>query len=129
VDLGDVVISDRVTKYTETPTPAGGSDPGDFDYAANAWKGTAVSSTHSNLTLDKRQVIAQMMIAPKLAADDSALFPEAKGSIYARNYGERLPCWGGHWGDGANAGLAYLDLGNRRSRLGASRGLRPAFIL
>jgi hypothetical protein len=129
VDLGDVVISDRVTKYTETPTPAGGSDPGDFDYAANTWKDTAVSSTYSNLTLDKRRAAVQMMIAPKLAADDSALFPEVKGSIYARNYGERLPHWGGSWVYGADAGLACLVLNNRRSISASSRGLRPAFIL
>jgi hypothetical protein len=129
VNSGDVVVSDRITKYSETPAPAGGGDSGDFDYAQNTWKSTAVSSTFGNLALDKRQAAAQLMIAPKLlAADETALFPEAKGEFYSRNYGERLPYWGGNWVDGSYAGLAYLSLFHRRSYL-SNRGLRPAFIL
>jgi hypothetical protein len=128
-DSGDIVISDRVTKYSETPTPSGGGDPGDLDFAQNTWKDTAVSSTFANLSLDKRQAAAQLMIAPKLASGDPALFPEAKGMFYSRNYGERLPYWGGGWGHGANAGLAYLYLNARRSNSSNNRGLRPAFIL
>jgi hypothetical protein len=129
-DSGDVVISDRITKYSETPTPAGGADNGSFDYALNTWRNTALSSTYSSLPLDKRQAAAQLMIAPKLAAsDEAALFPETKGSIYSRNYGERLPRWGGSWGYGSSAGLAYLSLDNVRSASSHSIGLRPAFIL
>jgi hypothetical protein len=52
-DSGDVVVSGRITKYSETPTPAGGNDPGDFDYAHNVWKIMAVSLTFGNLILDK----------------------------------------------------------------------------
>jgi hypothetical protein len=129
-DSGDIVVSDRITKYSEIPTPTGGSDPGDLDYACNAWKDTAVSSTFGNLALDKRQAAAQLMIAPKLApADESALFPEAKGGFYSRNYGERFPYWGGSWGSGSAAGLAYLLMYFRRSYSYNSIGLRPAFIL
>jgi hypothetical protein len=105
-------------------------DPGDFDYANNAWKSTAASSTFGNLILDKRQAAAQLMIAPKLAATDaSALFPEAKGGIWARNYGECLPLRGGSWLNGANAGLAALALSDRRSLVFGYGGCRPAFIL
>jgi hypothetical protein len=128
-DSGDIVISDRITKYSETPTPAGGSDPGDLDYAQNTWSDSAVSSTFGNLALDKRQAAALLMRAPKLAAADSALFPGAKGTFYSRNYGERLPLWGGSWGHGANAGLAFLSLYVRRSYSHSNLGLRPAFIL
>jgi hypothetical protein len=47
---GAVIINDRITKYSETPTPAGGSDPGDFDSAYNAsWAGTAVAATFDAL--------------------------------------------------------------------------------
>jgi hypothetical protein len=131
VDSGDIVVSDRITKYSETPTPSGGSDPGDFDYAYNStWKATAVSSTFGNLDLVKRRAAVQLMIAPKLAAaDESPLFPDAKGAFYSRNYGERLPLWGGAWGDGAGAGLAALYLNYRRSYSNSGIGLRPAFIL
>jgi hypothetical protein len=49
-DSGDIVVSDRITKYSETPTPAGGTDSGDFDYACNSsWAGTAVAATFDNL--------------------------------------------------------------------------------
>jgi hypothetical protein len=118
------------TLYSETPTPAGGSDPGDFDYAHNVWKTMVVSSTFGNLTLDKRWAAAQLMIAPKLAAaDESALFPEAKGGIWARNYGERVPLQGGRWTAGAGAGLAALALSERRPLVFGYGGCRPAFIL
>jgi hypothetical protein len=128
-DSGDVVVSDRVTKYSETPTPAGGGDTGNFDHALNTWKDTAVSTTFGSLELGKRQAAAQLMIAPKLAAADSALFPAAKGSIYSRNYGERFARAGGSWGSSASAGLAALTLGYGRSYVYSNIGLRPAFIL
>jgi hypothetical protein len=128
-DSGDVVVSDRITKFSEPPTPSGGSDPGDFDYAFNTWTQTGVSTYFDALSLDKRQAAAQLMIAPKITSGGSVLFPETKGSIYSRNYGERLPCWGGYWGYGAVAGLGFLSLNSRRSSVILSFGLRPAFIL
>ena len=115
-DSGDIVVSDRITKYTETPTPSGGSDPGDFDYAYNStWKDTAVSATFANLETSKKRAAAQLMIAPRLAAADPPLFPDAKGAFYSLNYGERLPVWGGHLLNGSDAGLAFLYLYYRRS--------------
>jgi hypothetical protein len=129
-NAGNVVVSDRITKYSETPTPAGGSDPGDFGYAYNStWKDTAVSATFANLDTAKKQAAAQLMIAPKLAADDSVLFPDTEGAFYSRNYGERRPLWGGSRGDGAIAGLGALSLAYRRSYSYFLLGLRPAFIL
>jgi hypothetical protein len=128
-DTGDVVLNDRVLRYSETPAPAGGADPGDFDYAFNAWKASALSSTYNALPLEKRQQAAQLLIAPKLASSGDLLFPDAKGSIYSRNYGERRPYWGGLWGGGSIAGLACLNLNGRRSDAYSSLGLRPAFIL
>jgi hypothetical protein len=39
-----------------------------------------------------------------------------------------LPIWGGNWGNGADAGLAYLNLNNRRSNSDSNIGLRPALL-
>jgi hypothetical protein len=88
-----------------------------------------VAATFDGLSLAARQQAAQLLIAPKLASDGSALFSAAKGYIWSRNYGERLPFRGGGWGDGASAGLAALNLNNRRSDGYGSVGCRPAFIL
>jgi hypothetical protein len=129
-DSGDIVISDRITKYSETPTPAGGTDPGDFDYAYNtSWVQTAVSTYFNALPLETRRLAAQLMIAPRIASGSDPLFPAATGAFYSRNYGERLPVWGGYWGDGAIAGPASLSLHYRRSSVSTGIGFRPAFIL
>ena len=129
-DSGDIVVSDRITKFTETPTPAGGTDPGDFDYAYNAsWAATGVSTTFDALPLETRQKAVQLMIAPKPASTEGAIFPETKGGFWSRNYGERRPIRGGGWGNGANAGLGALHLYYRRSYSNYSIGCRPAFIL
>jgi hypothetical protein len=131
VQSGAVIISDRITKYSETPTPAGGGDTGDFDYAYNAaWANSTIASTFSGLALEVRQRAAQFMIAPKLAVGDDALFDvPAKGGLWARNYGERRPIWGGSWYSGSYAGVGALHLSNRRAGSSYSIGLRPAFIL
>jgi hypothetical protein len=130
VDSGDIVVSDRITKYSETPTPAGGTDPGDFDFARNTtWAGTAVAATFDVLPLETRQKAAQLMIAPKLTSGGAAIFPDTKGAFWARNYGERRPFRGGGWYDGADAGLGALNLGHRASHSHNSVGCRPAFVL
>jgi hypothetical protein len=129
VNSGAVIINDRITHYSETPTPAGGSDPGDFDSASNPWATGAVATTFDGLAQAIRQQAAQLLIAPKLTSAGTAVFPTAKGTIYARNYGERRPFRGGYWYAGAYAGLASLSLYYRRSSVGSDIGLRPAFIL
>jgi hypothetical protein len=127
---GTIIVSDRITKYTETPTPAGGADPGDFDYAHNSsWAGTAVAATFDNLAQAVRQQAAQLLIAPKLTSSGSVLFSTENGGLWSRNYGERLPSRGGDWGTGAPAGVAALNLNVRRSYVADSIGCRPAFIL
>jgi hypothetical protein len=86
VDVGDVVINDRITKYIETPTPAGGADTGDFDYVYSSWAGAVVASTFNNLTLAVRQQAAQMLITPKLTSSGNPLFADIKGGYWSRNY-------------------------------------------
>ncbi len=131
-DSGDIIISDRVTKYSETPTPAGGGDKEYFDYAHNpgeaGWRNSALSAGFNALPLEKRQQAAQLLIAPRLTSTGEILFP-AKGAFWSRNYGEIMPRCGGSWGNGANAGLAALYLTHRRSYSDSNIGLRPAFIL
>jgi hypothetical protein len=69
----------------------------------------------------------QAAIAAKISSA-SALPFAAKGLSYVRNYGERFLLRGGGWGGGAGAGMATLDLSDRRSHVSGGIGFRPAFI-
>lgn len=50
------------------------------------------------------------------------------GSIYSRNFGERLPYRGGAWYDTADAGLGALAFGNARTAAASALGFRPALF-
>ena len=52
---------------------------------------------------------------------------EPETYLYADTEGERLPVAGGGWGDGAIAGVFYLNLGNARSYSNRDLGFRSAF--
>jgi len=127
---GAPILSNGVSKYTETPTPAGGGDERDITYTQitgeTGWQQMALSAGYAGLTLAVRQRMAQALIAPKVATADPAIV--AKGYVGIRNYGERLPFRGGPWSYGATAGLAALALNNRRSYSYYNVGFRPAFI-
>ena len=41
---------------------------------------------------------------------------------------ERLPIRGGSWNNGADAGVAALNLNNRRVNVNSNIGFRPAFM-
>jgi hypothetical protein len=133
VDSGDPILSNAISKYSETPTPAGGGDLGDFDYAhiggESGWRSTALSAGYDSLALSVRQQLAQLLIAPKLTNGGATLFSTIKGGVWVRNYGLRFPIRGGNWYRGAAAGLGALNLNERRADLGTGVGLRPAFIL
>jgi hypothetical protein len=130
---GTPILSNGISKYSETPDPAGGNDERNLDYTqivgTDGWQKTALSSGYNGLTAAVRQRMAQALIAPKLASGDSAVVTAAKGAIWVRNYGERLSLRGGDWNDGAGAGLAALHLYDRRVYSSSSVGFRPAFIL
>ena len=49
--------------------------------------------------------------------------------FYMRNHGERLPLAGGHWSDGASAGVFARALNNPRAATSGSVGARAAFVL
>jgi hypothetical protein len=128
---GTPILSNGITKYSETPTPAGGGDERDLDHThisgASGWQGTGLSSGYNGLTAAVRQRMAQALIAPKLASGDSSVATAANGAIWVRNYGERLPFRGGYWSGGALDGLAALYLYDRRSTSYGTIGFRPAF--
>jgi hypothetical protein len=127
---GTAIINDRITKFSETPTPAGGGDTGDFDYTHNgSWAGSAVAATFDGLTQAVRQQAAQLLITPKLTSSGSAIFSDIKGGLWARNYGVRFPRRGGAWSHSSVAGLGALYLANLRAIMDGHVGLRPAFIL
>jgi hypothetical protein len=127
---GTPILSNGVSKYSETPTPAGGGDARYLDYThiggETGWQQIALSSAYGGLTLALRQRMAQALLAPKLATADTAV--GAKGAIWVRNYGERMPLRGGYWNYGASAGLGTLHLYLQRTQSDSHIGFRPALI-
>jgi hypothetical protein len=129
-DSGDPILSNTVSKYSETPTPPAGGDTGDFDYACQAsWAAMAVSTGFNGLTDAVKKRMAQLLIAPKLASSGSPIFSDIKGGVWARNYGTRFPLRGGSWYTASNACLGALSLDSLRALVSGYVGLRPAFIL
>lgn len=61
----------------------------------------------------------------RLLIEPATILPQ--GRIYMRNFGERLPCRGGDWNNGADAGLAAVLLYYSRAFTDTSVGFRPAF--
>ncbi len=90
------------------------------------WRSLTYSTNYfTNMPLALRQKLAAMLIAP--AVTNSTPLFTASGAVYNRNNGERFPARGGHWIDGSNAGLAYLNLLNPRSASGSTIGFRLAY--
>jgi hypothetical protein len=124
---GTPTLSNAISKHSETPSPAGGGDLGDYDYTHNAaWKSLTVASGYDGLSADIRQKMAQLLIAPKVASSGDPLFADIRGGIWARNYGTRFPLRGGTSSDTSSAGLGALNLYYRRANLNNNVGLRPA---
>lgn len=63
----------------------------------------------------------------RLLVEPSTVLP--KGSVYMRNFGERLPLRGGSWSNGSGAGLAALGCDGSRVREGINIGFRLAFSI
>lgn len=61
----------------------------------------------------------------RLLIEPATILPQ--GRLYMRNFGERLPCRGGSWNNGAGAGLAAVALDFSRADSYAGIGFRPAF--
>jgi hypothetical protein len=125
---GTPILSNTVWKFSENPDTAAVLDL-DYTHIAGAagWQGVGLSTGYSGLVAATRQRIARALIAPALLSTDSTKIG-AKGAVWARDYGKRVPVRGGHWSYGADAGLGALNLNNRRSLSGGNVGFRPAFI-
>jgi hypothetical protein len=61
----------------------------------------------------------------RLLVEPSTVLP--KGRVYMRNFGERLPCRGGDWYGGGDAGLAALGCSASRVFTYSTIGFRLAF--
>ena len=61
----------------------------------------------------------------RLLLEPAGALPQ--GRLYMRNFGERLPSRGGNWRNGADTGLAALNLINSREGADTIIGFRPSF--
>lgn len=52
----------------------------------------------------------------------------AENNIQFEAEGEYLPCRGGYWSHGTNAGVFYTYLGHGRTRTGSDLGFRSAYF-
>ena len=89
----------------------------------NANTGNSANSDWRAMT--KSGGYASNQLLRRLLLEPSQTLPQ--GRIYMRNFGERLPCRGGVWSGGANAGLAAVVLGASRVYSSTTLGFRPAF--
>lgn len=83
------------------------------------------TDTFEALTAASEVDIPQIMKALALYPIDSN---HGGDGYYLRNNGERLPCFGGVWFNGAGAGVFSVDLRSFRSGSGSGLGFRSAYI-
>lgn len=83
----------------------------------NDWR-----TTGKDVSYAENQLLQQLLIEPTVGTDAGL------GRLYYNNDGLRFPFRGGHWGGGANAGVAALYLNNVRTAANSSIGFRPAFF-
>ncbi|WP_239606523.1 SUMF1/EgtB/PvdO family nonheme iron enzyme [Citrobacter portucalensis] len=75
--------------------------------------------------MEKAGTYVSNQLLKRLLVEPSTVLP--KGRVYMRNFGERLPCRGGDWGYGGNAGLAALFCYYSRVTTPGNVGFRLAF--
>lgn len=110
---GNVILSHQITNMVG----AAGDNQNAGNSASTDWRVMTKSPQYVTNQLLKRLLVEPAGAQPQLP----------QGRIYARNFGERLPIRGGHWGGGAGAGLAALVLLYSRALTDTSFGFRPAF--
>lgn len=99
----------------------------DPNYSSVTHNALTMTAEYDALDLAVRQRLLAAGISPKIASGGTNPW-SPKGTLYMRNYGERLPRCGGYWDSASNAGLACLYLGNLRSDVSYNFGSRSAFI-
>ena len=112
-----------------------------LDYVSGAWQWTtAVTDSQDasrNCTFGKVTAAESIGNAAKILLRSLALLPDegAEEADYEGNYfywnngiAERCVCRGGHWANGAYAGVFYLNGGYSRSYSPTAIGFRSAYI-
>ena len=87
-----------------------------------AWKGLTRTTAYAALSTAIKNRFQQAMIDP--AFDNS----NPVGNFYFNTDGERVPVRFGGWSGGADAGVAFLGLGNVRTVVNTAFGFRLAYI-
>jgi len=99
----------------------------DPSYSAVTHSSLAMTAEYDALDLAVRQRMLKAGIAPKISSTGTNPW-SPKGTLYMRNYGERLPLCGGDWRSPSDAGLACLKLTYLRSNGSGSIGSRSCYI-
>jgi len=86
-----------------------------------------MAEEYDALDIAVRQRMLKAGIAPKISSTGTNPW-SPKGTLYVRNYGERLPICGGSWDSPSSAGLACLYLYFLRSTVGCGIGSRSCYI-
>lgn len=86
----------------------------------------SVNTTFETLAAEAGITVPNIMKALGLAPIDAA---HGGDRFYVNSDGERMPCRGGNWGSGANAGVFALYLLYPRSSVSTSIGFRSAYVL
>ena len=111
---GTVGVAKLNTEVVNSNDPGTGTDDGSTS--------TEFQALTANVAVTAPNILKQLLMFPH---KETGL----NGRLYVRNYGERLPIRGGHWGGGSVAGLFYLDVNNGRSHSNSGGiGFRPAFV-
>jgi hypothetical protein len=93
-----------------------GDDANAGNSSSNVW-----ATTSKDVSYVESALMRQMAI-------ESASIINLGGTIYSRNFGERAPFRGGHWGIGSIAGLGALNFNNSRTIADSGIGFRPALF-
>jgi hypothetical protein len=99
----------------------------DSNYSSVTHNAMTLTAGFDGLDLAIRQRMLLAGLAPKISSIGTNPW-SPKGTLYHRNYGERLPLVGGYWADGSHAGLACLILTYLRSDVDGTLGSRLAFL-
>lgn len=97
-------------------------DVGDDSNSGNSGS-TAMSALASASGVVAPAILKVLGLVPHVIDEE-----ENKGTLYVRNFGERLPTRGGLWTSAGNAGLGALLLYNHRGATDSGRGGRLAKI-
>ena len=109
---GNVILNSLITNRTGDLGDNGSGNGSN----SNTWRTTAKGPSYVENLL-----MRQMGIEPPAGA----LF---NGTLYSRNFGERLPYRGGTWYSTSGAGLGALGFGYARTNARSDIGFRPALF-